>query len=244
MPIPRVSGIMLTLFLASAVCGQVSPPAVSAIQRADGKGYDVTITNTARSPITALFMQGTGPLPGEQRRVSLIEKDYAFTPREQPIASGEARTFRAADEAELKAVLFYDGTAAGDPEWVAAARKRRELALDAVKKVIQFVDEVRAQQRSRQEAIQELKGLEEAMIERARQQPLGPQGPALQGLDSFHARIFYGGAARDLAREEWPGRASVSFEDRLLSMKKSYLSTLQLVAGMVPELRDAARPMQ
>jgi hypothetical protein len=53
-----------------------------------------------------------------------------------------------------------------------------------------------------------------------------------------------GGAARDLAREEWPGRASVSFEDRLLSMKKSYLSTLQLVAGMVPELRDAARPMQ
>ena len=103
MPIPQVPGVMLTLFLASAVCGQVSPPAVSAVQRADGKGYDVTITNTARSPITALFMQGTGPLPGEQRRVSLIEKDYAFTPREQPIASGETRTFHAADEAELKA---------------------------------------------------------------------------------------------------------------------------------------------
>ncbi|MCC7174076.1 MAG: hypothetical protein IT159_02685 [Bryobacterales bacterium] len=242
MPARGESIVLLALFVAPVVWGQVLPPEVSVARHAGGNGYDVSVTNLANSPITALFMQGAGTLPGGRQRWILVEKDYAFLPDEQPIKAGEKRVLRAAESPELKVALFSDGTAAGDPEWIAAVRKRRELALEALNQVIRLVDQVRAHPQDQRDAVQRLKALEAAMLTRAQAQPPGQQGPALQGLDSFQARIIYGGVARELEREGDPGKTTVALEDRLLAVRRTYLGLQQRVTGMAPELSSAAQP--
>jgi hypothetical protein len=229
----EASSVVLAFFLASAVSGQVALPTVNAAKRADGKGYDVTIANTGKSAITALYILGRARLPSGNEHLSLVAKDYAFTANEQPIAPGDTRLVRAAFEPELKAVLFSDGAAAGDPAWIAAAKQGRQLKLQAIEEVIQLVDAVRAQQRSPEEAIQELNRMAAAVAQRPR--PLMPEEAALRAAGGKSAEVVYRGAATDIAADR-PGSRPMSIDERLLALKTGFLSTRQRALGMALEL--------
>ncbi len=233
------SSLAVLLFLASVVSAQAPPPIVSISTRADGKGQAIVVMNTAKTAITAVFMQVTGPGDG----LGLVQKDYAFLPSEKPIEPGETRVVQSglgmAMKPELKAVLFYNGAFSGDAAWVAASNRGREVHLEAIDKVLQLVGSIRAGRQTAQGAVQELNGTLEAMRQQARQE-MQSRGRLLPFVENAEAQTTYQSAIEDLTGSP-RGATSGSLEDRLRGLESACLKVRQKALESAPELAAAPK---
>jgi hypothetical protein len=184
-----LAGLALTLLGVLPAMAQQDPRFFSKIDNSPDGSLQVTITNRSQQTITAFLITNKRTnANGLWQTDSVRVFDSAFNnPLDREILPAESRAIRLfganpkmrsiQSTAELKAILFSDGSSFGDDEWVHRIVQRRKIVWQELADAISTLQEAKASGAPIGPLIQDMQQRQSAVAKNVRDQGLGNLQP-------------------------------------------------------------------
>ncbi len=205
---------------------------------------EISITNLSNQAVTAfvLFSEHT-PLVSTVRYYYTIKwVDSIFSPHDRPIMPNETQRFkyggpnpgpdRVRTEVSLKAAVFADGTAFGDPVWGDRLIQGRKSLFEHFGKAIQALQLARARSASREELIRTFTETESAELSTT-QTPERQRG----------IRTAYGTVIANLQRSTTPNGAVIALDNIIDGVLREFLERRQRLLSSKPSIAEGKGPL-